>query len=113
MYNSLEEAVQLFTLNDSQLIKNAQNQALLILQNKEYDKYDAEFKQNFVDSFVTTFVQEVTSNRENMAYTLLQNNYPKEIILKAGRITPKQLDEMDLKTNTSNIISQLLNNKNQ
>ncbi len=110
--NNLDEAVQLFLLSDKDLRIKAEIQALKLLQDDKYNSYDKEFKDNFIKSFCTTFISEIENNRENMAYTLLQNKYSKDIILKAGRITPTKLKEMDVLENSADILMKFMENNN-
>ncbi len=108
--DNLNETLQLFLLSDRELRLKAEVKALKLLQDSKYDSYDKEFKRNFINSFCTTFINEIESNRENMAYTLLQNKYPKDVILKAGRITPTKLKEMDVLENSADIIMNYMKN---
>ncbi len=105
----LDEALKLFLLSDNELNIKAQTEALKILKDEKYNSYDKEFRRNFFLSFTNTFLKEINDNRENMAYTLQQNKYPNDIILEAGRISEKQLNEMNILENKTEIIAKYLN----
>lgn len=108
----LDETIKLFLLGDRDLRIKAELQGVKLLKEQKYNEYDKEFKNNFLKSFVQTFVAEIEKNRENLAYTLLQCKYPKDVIQKASRLPLKKIEEMDLNENKADILMRYLENRN-
>ncbi len=104
MDKSLDEALKIFLLNDSDLRMKAEIEGMKEVKAEKYKSYDREFKNNFVKSFAITFIEGVEANRKNLAYTLVQNKYPEEIVLKAGRITQKEYRALNVKENKADIL---------
>ncbi len=110
MNKELDETLKLFLLKDSELRMKAEIEGMKFLKSSKYNDYDREFKQNFLKSFVSTFVSQINDNRENLAYTLTEHGYPKDITAKAGRISLTKVKELDVSQNKADILRKYLNN---